>query len=211
MRSRRVLLFTACVLLAVCCNGVPQSAMRSTRRERARGRASDITTSPSNSTGRAAEPAAGSRAGQSRGLFKELVKGALVLAGNRVLGEQVTSALRPLARPIVDRLLPEDGLGGLGGPSAPLPDSFGQSGQSGQAEPSGQVGQSQQLDQTTTISRPAQQVKPEEDLNTCTTPQLGAGVCRDLGTCPQLLFDLTNLRSSICFQSLFVPGVCCPE
>lgn len=28
--------------------------------------------------------------------------------------------------------------------------------------------------------------------------------------CPGLLLDLTHLRESLCFKSLFVPGVCCP-
>ena len=29
--------------------------------------------------------------------------------------------------------------------------------------------------------------------------------------CPLLLADLVQLRGSICFKSLFVPGVCCPD
>nr|CAD7458760.1 unnamed protein product [Timema tahoe] len=45
----------------------------------------------------------------------------------------------------------------------------------------------------------------------CTTPAGGQGLCDDLSTCPQLLFDLGNLRQSICFKKLFVPGVCCPK
>lgn len=44
----------------------------------------------------------------------------------------------------------------------------------------------------------------------CTTADGGPGKCRDLSNCPQLLLDLTKLRQSICFKSLFVPGVCCP-
>jgi hypothetical protein len=45
----------------------------------------------------------------------------------------------------------------------------------------------------------------------CTTPNGHAGTCDDLSSCPQLLLDLGNLRQSICFKSLFVPGVCCPR
>lgn len=45
----------------------------------------------------------------------------------------------------------------------------------------------------------------------CTTPDGNRGQCRDLGSCPALLLQLDSLRKSICFQSLFVPGVCCPE
>ncbi|XP_063241508.1 venom protease-like isoform X2 [Bacillus rossius redtenbacheri] len=45
----------------------------------------------------------------------------------------------------------------------------------------------------------------------CSTPRGDPGLCDDLSNCPQLLFDLANLRQSICFKSLFVPGVCCPK
>lgn len=44
----------------------------------------------------------------------------------------------------------------------------------------------------------------------CTTPAGEAGLCQDLSDCPDLILDLTNLRKSVCFKSLFVPGVCCP-
>ncbi|RZF43126.1 hypothetical protein LSTR_LSTR001304 [Laodelphax striatellus] len=45
----------------------------------------------------------------------------------------------------------------------------------------------------------------------CTTPAGANGFCDDLSNCPQLLLNLSNLRQSICFKSLFVPGVCCPK
>ena len=45
----------------------------------------------------------------------------------------------------------------------------------------------------------------------CTTPGGGAGSCMDIQNCPLLLADLDMLRKSICFQSLFIPGVCCPN
>lgn len=44
----------------------------------------------------------------------------------------------------------------------------------------------------------------------CTTPAGGEGLCQDLSDCPDMILDLTNLRKSVCFKSLFVPGVCCP-
>ncbi|XP_026479532.1 proclotting enzyme-like [Ctenocephalides felis] len=50
------------------------------------------------------------------------------------------------------------------------------------------------------------------DINAraCTTPAGGRGRCDDLSNCPRLLLDLAALRQSLCFKSLFVPGVCCP-
>ena len=45
----------------------------------------------------------------------------------------------------------------------------------------------------------------------CTTPAGGAGKCMDIQNCPLLLANLNTLRRSICFKSLFVPGVCCPD
>ncbi|XP_011302926.1 proclotting enzyme [Fopius arisanus] len=50
----------------------------------------------------------------------------------------------------------------------------------------------------------------ESASSTCTTSEGGPGKCQDLSNCPQLLLDLTKLRQSLCFKSLFVPGVCCP-
>ena len=45
----------------------------------------------------------------------------------------------------------------------------------------------------------------------CTTPDRNQGRCQDLSSCPSLLLNLANLRQSICFQSIFTPGVCCPN
>lgn len=50
----------------------------------------------------------------------------------------------------------------------------------------------------------------ESATTTCTTAEGGHGKCQDLSNCPQLLLNLTKLRQSLCFKSLFVPGVCCP-
>ncbi|KAK0182598.1 hypothetical protein PV327_000719 [Microctonus hyperodae] len=50
----------------------------------------------------------------------------------------------------------------------------------------------------------------ESASSTCTTAEGGPGKCQDLSNCPQLLLNLTKLRQSLCFKSLFVPGVCCP-
>ncbi|XP_045779462.1 proclotting enzyme [Maniola jurtina] len=49
------------------------------------------------------------------------------------------------------------------------------------------------------------------DAKSCTTPEGEDGICEDLSNCPQLLLNLVNLRESLCFKDLFVPGVCCPR
>ncbi|XP_062125012.1 LOW QUALITY PROTEIN: plasminogen [Drosophila sulfurigaster albostrigata] len=46
--------------------------------------------------------------------------------------------------------------------------------------------------------------------NYCKTPSGRPGRCEDLSSCPALLLNLSSLRESLCFKSLFVPGVCCP-
>ena len=51
----------------------------------------------------------------------------------------------------------------------------------------------------------------EKDPKYCSTPSGEDGKCQDLSHCPQLLLNLENLRKSICFQSIFVPGLCCPR
>jgi len=61
------------------------------------------------------------------------------------------------------------------------------------------------------VTTKAPEVTPVVELRRCKTPQGGDGTCRDLTACPTLLIKLENLRKSICFQSLFVPGVCCPD
>ena len=52
--------------------------------------------------------------------------------------------------------------------------------------------------------------RTEAPPRSCTTPGGKEGACQDLGDCPDLILNLTNLRKSVCFKSLFVPGVCCP-
>jgi len=51
----------------------------------------------------------------------------------------------------------------------------------------------------------------QEDTRPCTTPSGENGYCLDLADCPDLVLDIGNLRRSVCFKSLFVPGVCCPK
>ncbi|XP_032308233.1 uncharacterized protein LOC6500396 isoform X1 [Drosophila ananassae] len=69
-----------------------------------------------------------------------------------------------------------------------------------------------------TSSRPLDQLALASDEpgtgkdveNYCKTPSGRPGRCEDLSSCPALLLNLSSLRESLCFKSLFVPGVCCP-
>ncbi|XP_053965611.1 uncharacterized protein LOC128867974 [Anastrepha ludens] len=94
------------------------------------------------------------------------------------------------------------------------------------------TGQSQQLNKPPTTLRPTTTTLPTtshiandridqittttEDIsgkdveNYCKTPSGRLGRCEDLSSCPALLLNLSSLRESLCFKSLFVPGVCCP-
>lgn len=69
--------------------------------------------------------------------------------------------------------------------------------------------QQQQQQQQQTAEKLSNRDK-ESTLSACTTAEGAPGKCQDLSNCPQLLLDLTKLRQSLCFKSLFVPGVCCP-
>ncbi|XP_047477044.1 proclotting enzyme-like [Penaeus chinensis] len=60
------------------------------------------------------------------------------------------------------------------------------------------------------IDLPNTDIERDDSSRSCTTPVGEAGLCKDLSDCPNLILDLTNLRKSVCFKSLFVPGVCCP-
>lgn len=54
------------------------------------------------------------------------------------------------------------------------------------------------------------ELSSKESENRCKTPDGKNGRCEDLSSCPVLLLNLNGLRESLCFKSLFVPGVCCP-
>ncbi|XP_059611890.1 proclotting enzyme [Phlebotomus argentipes] len=60
------------------------------------------------------------------------------------------------------------------------------------------------------IPEPSVDVQAKESEHRCKTPDGHQGRCQDLSSCPSLLLDLAHLRDSLCFKSLFVPGVCCP-
>lgn len=53
-------------------------------------------------------------------------------------------------------------------------------------------------------------IEGKDGEHKCKTPSGKPGKCEDLSSCPSLLLDLGQLRQSLCFKRLFVPGVCCP-
>ncbi|XP_044742053.1 proclotting enzyme-like [Chrysoperla carnea] len=63
---------------------------------------------------------------------------------------------------------------------------------------------------TTTERTIAAKIGTGNAVRSCTTPDGANGICDDLSNCPQLLLNLGSLRQSLCFKSLFTPGVCCP-
>ncbi|XP_063984761.1 proclotting enzyme-like isoform X2 [Diachasmimorpha longicaudata] len=105
---------------------------------------------------------------------------AIYTISKNILGRNVTDSIAPLVR----------------GVTLPL-------------RPSATSAAAPEAQSTTTVETVINRDK-EAASSTCTTSEGTPGKCQDLSNCPQLLLDLTKLRQSLCFKSLFVPGVCCP-
>jgi len=105
-------------------------------------------------------------------------------------GRNVTDSIAPLVR----------------GVALPLRQTIASSTQMPPIQQQLQQQQQQQQQSTEELTNRDKESTP----STCTTAEGGSGKCQDLSNCPQLLLDLTKLRQSLCFKSLFVPGVCCP-
>ncbi|CAK9794663.1 Proclotting enzyme [Anthophora quadrimaculata] len=120
---------------------------------------------------------------------KELPSAIYTISKN-ILGRNVTESIAPLVR----------------GVALPLRTS----------PPIGPSSSSSTSSSSSSYSSPleiGQEVRDKESVSAtgCTTADGNPGKCQDLSNCPQLLLDLTKLRQSLCFKSLFVPGVCCPS
>ncbi|CAG0891231.1 unnamed protein product [Cyprideis torosa] len=50
-----------------------------------------------------------------------------------------------------------------------------------------------------------------EEARPCRTSDGGQGKCLELQNCPALIVNFRQIRRSICFRRLFLPGVCCPS
>lgn len=127
---------------------------------------------------------------------------ALYVLGKNILGQNVTDRLFPVAKQMADGFgMVGDGLATITG-AIPLPTvEFDESGIRLKT-----VEQPDENDRNKRNNEPRITTAPK-----CTTPRSGSGKCMDIQNCPLLLADLDNLRKSICFKSLFVPGVCCPD
>ncbi|XP_069957157.1 CLIP domain-containing serine protease B9 [Cherax quadricarinatus] len=117
----------------------------------------------------------------------------------RTVGEALTHMVDNTAYEISTRLIGQN----LTEAMAPLAKSV--SNTVGQTFPAVSFG-----DGRIVIDLPGSETEKADSLRKCTTPAGEQGYCMDLSDCPDLILDLTNLRKSVCFKSLFVPGVCCP-
>ena len=120
---------------------------------------------------------------------------ALYTISKNILGKNVTDSIAPIVRGVALPLRP------VTSPPKPTPSSL-------KPITSSTVS-------TETVSDLQQQASEEisnreKTPSVCTTAEGSPGKCQDLSNCPHLLLDLTKLRQSLCFKSLFVPGVCCP-
>ncbi|XP_074105190.1 uncharacterized protein LOC141531342 [Cotesia typhae] len=129
---------------------------------------------------------------------KELPSAIYTISKN-ILGRNVTDSIVPLVRGVTLPLRP-----------------------SSSSSPSSSASSSLTLSSLSSTEKPGDDNKNSENVvirdkesassssSSCTTAEGGPGKCQDLSNCPHLLLNLTKLRQSLCFKSLFVPGVCCP-
>ncbi|XP_060821214.1 clotting factor B-like isoform X2 [Bombus pascuorum] len=127
---------------------------------------------------------------------KELPSAIYTISKN-ILGRNVTDSIAPLVR-------------GVALPLRPIPtdssSSFSSSSSSSSSSsPSSSFSSSSAIE----INQESKEKESVISSVGCTTADGYPGKCQDLSNCPQLLLDLTKLRQSLCFKSLFVPGVCC--
>ncbi|XP_033189940.1 clotting factor B isoform X1 [Bombus vancouverensis nearcticus] len=120
---------------------------------------------------------------------KELPSAIYTISKN-ILGRNVTDSIAPLVR-------------GVALPLRPIP--TGSSSSSSSSSPSSSFSSSSAIE----INQESKEKESVIPSVGCTTADGYPGKCQDLSNCPQLLLDLTKLRQSLCFKSLFVPGVCC--
>lgn len=126
--------------------------------------------------------------------------GALYTISKNVLGRNVTDTIAPFVREVVPVLAPK--------PAKPAKP----------AKPVIIITTPRPIIITTSTAPPVLEQDSAPKIGTgvnsasrtCTSPDGTKGICDDLSNCPQLLLNLGGLRQSLCFKSLFVPGVCCP-
>ncbi|XP_023344466.1 uncharacterized protein LOC111713755 [Eurytemora carolleeae] len=138
---------------------------------------------------------------------EQTVEEALYIIGKNVLGTNVTNRLLPVVAKFTKGVgLVGEGLNTIGGAIAARTENNVERGEAERFR--GEVGRKQGEVGRQRVESGGRVVTPAPP---CTTPTGGRGKCRDIQACPLLLADLNALRGSICFKSLFSPGVCCPE
>lgn len=139
---------------------------------------------------------------------QQTVDEALYILGKNILGQNITDRLLPVAKQVADGFEQMgEGFDTITN-ALPLPTvEFDEQGVRvktvNEDEASARDERNAQASSSSTAAR--------DNAPRCTTPTKGSGKCMDIQNCPLLLADLDLLRKSICFKSLFVPGVCCPE
>ena len=156
----------------------------------------------------------------------QTVEEALYVIGKNLLGQNVTDRLFPVAKQMAVGLgQVTEGLETIGDAFPPLPlVEFDASGvrvktiphEEKEATPHHQSANDQLVSSASHVTSSVNDERNTDSRITtnaprCTTAEGGAGRCMDIQNCPLLLADLQKLRESICFKSLFVPGVCCPD
>lgn len=137
---------------------------------------------------------------------KESVPNALLTLTKNVLGQNTTNTVEPLIKPTHQ---------------TPIEKKKKKKEQIVHQEPINQIEIKDKIDdEKSDITDTVQDItknyqEPEigegkDGENRCKTRNGQPGRCQDLSSCPQLLLNLADLRTSLCFQKLFVPGVCCP-
>jgi len=142
------------------------------------------------------------------------VEEALYVLGKNILGKNVTDRLFPVAKTLAKGMGQlGDGLSTFGELLPPVEDLLPSRIVVDEDEYIQQQKEAEAAEAAGFALRPRQSQEVNQRQSSapkCTTPNGGPGRCTDIQNCPILLADLGSLRKSICFKSLFVPGVCCP-
>ncbi|XP_050519577.1 proclotting enzyme [Diabrotica virgifera virgifera] len=132
------------------------------------------------------------RGGENSNSISSDVPSALYTLSKNVLGRNVTDTIAPFVREALPAIVDNDG-------------------EESNNDKNPNKIKKYKIDVNNQNSKIDDKKDDNDDPRSCTTPEGTDGYCDDLSNCPQLLLNLGNLRQSLCFKSLFEPGVCCPR